>query len=86
MNASTFCTFALMPLLLAASQLSAENMTTACPKATDEAWFGAPIPASGYDSSIPDCGMTAAILSEYSRACQREVDKAAKELFGDLVL
>ena len=26
----------------------------------DEPWFGAPIPASGYDPSIPDCGMTAA--------------------------
>ena len=45
---------------LAASQLPAETVTTVCPKATDEAWFGAPIPASGYDSSIPDCGMTAA--------------------------
>ena len=35
--------------------------------------------------SAGDRAKTAAILSEYSRACQREVDKAAKGLFGDLV-
>ena len=31
-----------------------------CMAAEGEAWFGAPIPGSGYDESIPDCGMTAA--------------------------
>ena len=30
--------------------------------AADEPWFGAPIPASGYDHSRPDCGMTAACI------------------------
>ena len=34
---SAFCVFALMPLVLAASQLPAETVTTVCPKATDEA-------------------------------------------------
>ena len=31
-----------------------------CAAAEGEAWFGAPIPESGYDERIPDCGMTAA--------------------------
>ena len=57
---SAFCIFAMMSLFLLASNLSAETVTTVCPKATDEVWFGAPIPASGYDPHVPDCGMTAA--------------------------
>ena len=34
--------------------------TCAAVAATVEPWFGAPISASGYDPTIPDCGMTAA--------------------------
>ena len=35
-------------------------LLTLAAQATDEPWFGAPIPGSGYDPTIPDCGMSAA--------------------------
>ena len=40
--------------------ISSASGETPFPRTGDESWFGAPIPASGYDPSVPDCGMTAA--------------------------
>ena len=45
-----------------------EKVRTACVvalftlavQAADEPWFGAPIPGSGYDPAVLDCGMSAA--------------------------
>lgn len=35
-------------------------MATVIAAPASEPWFGAPIPASGYDPAVPDCGMSAA--------------------------
>ncbi len=60
MNATRITMGLLLTAALALAIPAFATDVTVRPKATDEAWFGAPIPASGYDSSIPDCGMTAA--------------------------
>ena len=81
---SAFCVFAMTSLFLLASQLSAETVTTACRKATDEAWFGAPIPDSGYDPHIPDCGMTAARIFDAPIAGLEKIGTLAVPKASDL--